>query len=154
MTRYKIRGKGGKERRCPLWPSTIEELKPLIVNRSPAARVFLNRCGHPITRFGIHALVERYGCSVQAKMPSLAVKRLSPHSIRHSPATHLLRAGVDINTIRAWLRHVSLDTTNVYAEIDLEMNAKALARCEVTDTSKSKRRWRDDPALMTFLRTL
>ena len=96
----KIRGKGGKERRCPLWPSTIEELKPLIVNRSPAARVFLNRCGHPITRFGIHALVERYGCGVQAQMPSLAVKRVSPHSIRHSTATHLLRAGVDINTSR------------------------------------------------------
>ena len=124
------------------------------MNRSPAARVFLNRCGHPITRFGIHALVERYGCGVQAQMPSLAAKRVSPHSIRHSTATHLLRAGVDINTIRAWLGHVSLDTTNIYAEIDLEMKAKALARCEVTDTSKSKRRWRDDPALMTFLRTL
>ena len=59
-----------------------------------------------------------------------------------------------INTIRAWLGHVSLDTTNIYAEIDLEMKAKALAKCAVTDTTKSKRRWRDDPALMTFLRTL
>jgi site-specific recombinase XerD len=150
----KIRGKGGKERQCPLWPSTVEELKPLIANRSPAARVFLNRCGHPITRFGIYALVERYVCSVQAQMPSLAAKRVSPHSIRHTTASHLLRAGVDINTVRAWLGHVSLDTTNIYAEIDLEMKAKALARCEVTDTSKSKRHWRDDPALMTFLRTL
>lgn len=150
----RIRGRGGKERQCLLWRSTIEELKPLIVNRSPAARVILNRCGHPITRFGIHALVERYGCSVQAQMPSLAMKRVSPHSIRHSTATHLLRAGVDINTIRAWLGHVSLDTTNIYAEIDLEMKAKALATCGVTDTSKSRRCWRDDPALMMFLRTL
>ena len=87
-------------------------------------------------------------------MPSLAAKRVSPHSIRHTTATHLLRAGVDINTVRAWLGHVSLDTTNIYAEIDLEMKAKALARCEVSEASKPTRRWRDDPALMTFLRTL
>ena len=79
----KIRGKGGKERQCPLWPGTVEELKTLIANRPPTAGVFLNRCGHPITRFGIHALVERYACAVQVRMPSLAAKRVSPHSIRH-----------------------------------------------------------------------
>jgi len=87
-------------------------------------------------------------------MPSLAAKRVGPHSIRHTTATHLLRAGVDINTVRAWLGHVSLDTTNIYAEIDLEMKAKALAKYEVTDANKPKRHWRDDPALMTFLRAL
>jgi site-specific recombinase XerD len=147
----KIRGKGGKQRQCPLWASTIEELKALTANRSTSARVFLNRCAHPITRFGIHALVQRYVRQVQ--MPSLAAKRVSPHTIRHTTATHLLRAGVDINTIRAWLGHVSLDTTNIYAEMDLEMKAKALAKCEV-DASQPKRHWRDDPALMTFLRSL
>jgi site-specific recombinase XerD len=77
----KIRGKGGKQRQCPLWPSTIEELKALIANRSTTARVFLNRCRHPITRFGIHALIKRYVHQVQ--MPSLAAKRVSPHTIRH-----------------------------------------------------------------------
>ena len=150
----KIRGKGGKERHCPLWPSTLGELKDLIANRSAEACVFLNRCGHPITRFGIHTLVERYVRKIQVKMPSLATKRISPHTIRHTTATHLLRAGVDINTVRAWLGHVSLDTTNIYAEIDLEMKAKALAKCELTDPSTTKRRWRDDPALMAFLRAL
>jgi len=150
----KIRGKGGKERRCPLWSSTIEELKPLIQNRPPAACVFVNRCGHPITRFGIYAMVERYARIAQIRMPSMAPKRISPHSIRHTTATHLLRAGVDINTIRAWLGHVSLDTTNIYAETDLETKARALAKCEVTDVNKSKRHWRDDPARMTFLRAL
>ncbi len=63
-------------------------------------------------------------------MPSLTEKRVSPHTIRHTTATHLLRAGVDIKTIRAWLGHVSIDTTNVYAEVDLEMKAKALAACD------------------------
>ena len=55
----KIRGKGGKERHCPLWPSTAGELSDLIAHRSPDACVFLNRCGHPVTRFGIHTLVEQ-----------------------------------------------------------------------------------------------
>lgn len=63
-------------------------------------------------------------------MPSLRAKQVSPHVIRHTSAVHLLRAGVDINTIRAWLGYVSPDTTHVYAEVDLEMKAAALARCD------------------------
>ena len=57
---------------------------------------------------------------------------MSPHTIRHTTAVHLLRAGVDINTIRAWLGHVSLDTTHVYAEVDMEMKAKALASVDIS----------------------
>ena len=78
---------------------------------------------------------------------------MSPHTIRHTTATHLLRAGVDINTIRAWLGHVSLTTTNVYAEVDLEMKAKALANCEVKG-AKPQKPWREDKGLMEFLKTL
>jgi len=86
-------------------------------------------------------------------MPSLKIKRVSPHTIRHTTATHLLRAGVDINTIRAWLGPVSINTTNIYAETDLEMKAKALALCEVRK-SRMSGHWRDDVGLMSFLRTL
>jgi site-specific recombinase XerD len=126
-----VRGKGNKLRRCPLWPQTVVELSSLIAGRPPTDHVFLNRCGRPITRFGIHTMIERYVQRTLSGMPSLASKRVSPHTIRHTTATHLLRAGVDINTIRAWLGHVSLNTTNVYAEVDLQMKAKALATCEV-----------------------
>jgi len=77
---------------------------------------------------------------------------VSPHTIRHTTATHLLRAGVDINTIRAWLGHVSLNTTNVYAEVDLEMKAKALATCEIR--AVPQKHWKKDVALMQFLRSL
>jgi site-specific recombinase XerD len=150
----KILGKGGKQRRCPLWPTTVEEIRTLIGSRSPQDRIFLNRRGQPITRFGIHTMVERYVSKAKARLPSLAAKRISPHCIRHTTATHLLRAGVDINTIRAWLGHVSLDTTNIYAETDLEMKAKALAKCGVAGGNPRKKRWRDDPALMAFLRAL
>jgi integrase/recombinase XerD len=148
-----IHGKGNKERRCPLWSSTVAALAPLVRGRGPDERVFLNRCGRPITRFGIHTLVERSAARAAATVPTLGTKRVSPHIIRHTTATHLLRAGVDINTIRAWLGHVSLATTNIYAEVDLEMKAKALANCEVAG-EVGKIPWKEDAGLMEFLRTL
>lgn len=148
-----IRGKGNKSRRCPLWAQTVRELGALVQGRDPSEHVFLNRCGQPITRFGIHTLIERSVGRAVKQVPSLAAKRVSPHTIRHTTATHLLRSGVDINTIRAWLGHVSLTTTNVYAEVDLEMKAKALANCEV-EGKKRAAPWKADKGLMEFLRTL
>jgi site-specific recombinase XerD len=137
-----------------LWPDTVRELVALAAQRTPQERVFLNRCGQPLTRFGIHAMVERHALKAQVDTPSLSAKHVSPHSIRHSTATHLLRAGVDINTVRAWLGHVSLDTTNIYAEIDLETKAQALAKCEIAGDNKANRRWANNPELMAFLRSL
>ena len=115
-----IHGKGNKPRRCPLWPKTVDELRPLIDRRGESQHVFLNRRGQPLTRFGIHALVERYAAQVATKLPSVAKKRVSPHTIRHTTATHLLRAGVDINTIRAWLGHVP--RLKVFAPSSLSLN--------------------------------
>lgn len=149
-----IRGKGNKLRFCPLWTHTVRELEALVGEKAPSEHVFINRCGRPLTRFGIHTMVKRHAGKVAASMPGLAAKRVSPHSIRHTCASHLLRAGVDINTIRAWLGHVSLDTTNVYAEADLEMKAAALAHCEVKGRSKPGKRWRQDAGLMAFLKSL
>jgi site-specific recombinase XerD len=150
----KILGKGNKIRHCPLWPVTTKVLRTTVAHRDPKERLFLNRCGQPITRFGIHAMVERHVHKVIKLIPSLAVKQVSPHTIRHTTAVHLLRAGVDINTIRAWLGHVSLNTTNVYAEIDLAMKAKALATCDVGEKTQESKRWREDSNLMSFLRSL
>jgi len=127
----KLWGKGNKSRSGPLWSITVQTLVALIGDREATAPVFLNRAQRPLTRFGLHTLVERYAHKAAAHLPSLATKRVSPHTIRHTTAVHLLRAGVDINTIRAWLGHVSLQTTNIYAQVDLEMKAKALALCEV-----------------------
>jgi integrase/recombinase XerD len=61
---------------------------------------------------------------------------------------------LDINTVRAWLGHVSIDTTNIYAEIDLETKANALAKLTIPSDRKASRRWGKDPALMAFLRSL
>ena len=150
----KLWGKGNKSRYCPLWPLTVHTLVALIGDRAPTACVFLNRSQRPLTRFGLHTLVERSAHRASAQMPALAVKRVSPHTIRHTTAVHLLRAGVDINTIRAWLGHVSLETTNIYAQVDLEMKAKALALCEVDASQPSGGHWLEDQSLMAFLATL
>lgn len=132
----------------------MAELHPLIRGRDTADPLFLNRYGDAITRFGIHAVVERHAEVAAEKFPTLRTKRISPHTIRHTTATHLLRAGVDLNTIRAWLGHVSVDTTNIYAETDLAMKAKALAACDPGGGRRRKKKWRDDPTLMEFLRKL
>jgi integrase/recombinase XerD len=149
----RLTGKGGKIRHCPLWPKTAAALDRIVVGRAPHDAVFLNRRGEPLTRFGIHALIKRCTRQAAGRVESLKTKHVSAHTFRHTTAVHLLRSGVDINTIRAWLGHVSLDTTNVYAEVDLEMKAEALAHCEVPDGATSKR-WSKEPALMAFLKEL
>jgi site-specific recombinase XerD len=149
----KIIGKGNKTRHCPLWPVTTGVLESLIGTRQSSERVFLNQRKEPITRFGINSLVKRYAARAALKCVSIGAKQVSPHSVRHTCAVHLLRAGVDINTIRAWLGHVSLDTTHVYAEVDLEMKARALAHCEIS-TREPEKNWQKDTELMSFLKAL
>lgn len=149
----KILGKGGKVRLCPLWSLTANILAPLISGRRQDERVFLNRRKQPITRFGIYSAVKRNVLKAGKLTPTLLAKRVSPHTIRHATAVHLLRAGVDINTIRAWLGHVSLETTNVYAEVDLEMKSKALAQCEISAATSRNKSWHK-MELMAFLKAL
>ena len=148
-----ITGKGSKKRRCPLWDNTRRELRSLIGKREPDDFVFINRLNQPMTRFGVYEMVTRHAMKLAEKMPAIKEKRVSPHTIRHTTATHLLQAGVDINTIRAWLGHVSVETTNIYAEVNMEMKAKALLNCEIK-AKKSKKHWRNDEKLMAFLDSL
>ena len=110
----------------------------------------MNRNRQPLTCSGIHALVKRYAQRARTTSPSLANKIVGPHVIRHSTASHLLRAGVDINTIRGWLGHVSLDTTNIYAEINLDTKARALAACTITD--ERSHRGHDVPPILSSAR--
>ncbi|MDE0101639.1 MAG: tyrosine-type recombinase/integrase [Bryobacterales bacterium] len=152
----RLEGKGRKTRLCPLWQSTSRELAEAVRGRPPDAHVFLNRCGRPLTRYGIYALVVRCAKAAARQQPSLASKKVTPHSVRHTTATHLLRAGVDINTIRVWLGHASLATTNIYAEIDLAAKARAIDKCDVGKADEGERggAWKDDQELMAFLGSL
>lgn len=144
-----LHGKGGKTRQCPLWPETARVLADEILDRATDAPVFVSRLGARFTRFGVYRLVER--CAEQ--VPQLAGRTITPHVIRHTTACHLVLAGVDINTIRAWLGHVSISTTNIYAEIDLTLKANALALCEV-GRQRPRRSWKEDKDLMVFLKSL
>jgi len=144
-----LHGKGGKTRQCPLWPETARVLADEILDRATDAPVFVSRLGARFTRFGVYRLVER--CAEQ--VPQLAGRTITPHVIRHTTACHLVLAGVDINTIRAWLGHVSISTTNIYAEIDLTLKANAVALCEV-GRQRPRRSWKEDKGLMVFLKSL
>ena len=149
----RLRGKGNKFRTCPLWPKTATSLSRLVAERDKTDAVFLSRVNQPLTRFGIYRVVTQYASLASRAVPALATKRISPHTIRHTTAVHLLRAGVDINTIRAWLGHVSLNTTHIYAEVDMEMKAKALASVDISGL-KGPPPHRSLPSLMTFLKAL
>ncbi len=144
-----LHGKGGKARQCPLRPETESVLLELVDGRATGDAVFLSRRRKPFTRFGVYWLVER--CS--ARVPSLAGRRITPHVLRHTTACHLVFAGVDINTVRAWLGHSSIDTTNIYAEIDLKMKAEAMALCDVAEPGPV-RPWKENKGLMAFLKSL
>ncbi len=151
--RVTILGKGGKVRTCPLWASTLNLLRPLVDGRELTENVFLNRCGEPITRFGVYDMVDRYAKRASGKMPSIKDKHVSPHTIRHTTASMMLSAGIDINTIRAWLGHVSVNTTNIYAEVDLRMKAQAVKICKVND-KPVKKQWKKNKDLLDFLNNI
>jgi site-specific recombinase XerD len=149
-------GKGGKERLCPLWPETVKLLHGLLnqrgINLRKDAVVFVNHRGQGLTRYGVRYLLNKYADVATQNRKSLEQKRIHPHTIRHTTATHLLQSGVDINTIRAWLGHTRLETTNCYAEIDLEMKRKVLNN--YLPISKTNRPWKRRGQLIQWLESL
>ena len=144
-----LHGKGGKVRQCPLRPRTEGVLANLVAGRAATDAVFLSRLRKPFTRHGVYRMVERCAAGV----PALSDRRITPHVLRHTTACHLVDAGVDLNTVRAWLGHVSLNTTNIYAEISLERKAQAIAMCDMAEEGPA-RPWRENKGLMAALRDL
>jgi site-specific recombinase XerD len=151
-----IIGKGNKERICPLWPQTTELIRSLLIQRGIDPKIdapaFVNHKGQIFTRHGINYLLAKYVRIASVDCPSLKQKRIHPHTIRHTTAMHLLQARVDINTIRAWLGHVDLKTTNKYAEINLEMKRKVLNK--YLPLAKSNSPWKKDEHIIQWLESL
>jgi site-specific recombinase XerD len=85
-----------------------------------------------------------------------AARWITPHVFRHTAAVHLLEAGVEVNVIRGWLGHVSLETTNRYAEITVRMKEAAMKLCEPASAVGCARKptWRNDDALLIWLASL
>lgn len=151
-------GKGRKERLCPLWAETAQVLKQYCAEQGIDLRlnasVFTNRHGVALTRFGVRYILGKYFERARATTPSLVKKRLHPHTMRHSTAVHLLKAGVDLSTISQWLGHSSINTTNRYATVDLEMKREAIARARPPDNAPHTSAWRHDATIMEWLEAL
>lgn len=134
-------GKGKKHRSCPLWPETAQALQAYLKCRAPkdpaVKQLFLNANGAPVTRFGIGHITRKYAVSDRSRCPSLKTKTVSPHTIRHTTAMHLLRAGNDINMVSYWLGHADINTTHVYVEIDMEMKRKMLQKTSAPVVKKA-----------------
>jgi len=156
-----ILGKGRKWRTCPLWTATGEAFQILLAGRSIQSReehVFLNRFGAPLSRHGIFDIVKKYARKACARMPRLSQRRISPHTLRHTTAMHMLQAGIDLNSIRSWLGHASLQTTHQYAQINLRMKTEAMEKCEASFVQaaipSTVPSWRANPDILDWLQAL
>lgn len=150
-----LRGKGRKQRSVPLWRSTVQEIRAwlrLNAQLSTNSAVLPNRNGQAMTRSNVAQRLDLAVQSASKLNDSLAKRNISPHTIRHTTAMHLLQSGVDISVIALWLGHESPATTHMYVEADLAMKDLALARLQEPDTKIH--RYRAPDALMQFLKTL
>lgn len=150
-----LRGKGRKQRAMPLWQSTVQETRKwlrLNPQLSTDSALLPNRDGRAMTRSNVTQRLDRAVKAAAKQHGDLTNRRISPHTIRHTTAMHLLQSGVDISVIALWLGHESPTTTHTYVEADLAMKDRALARLQEPDTKVL--RYRAPDSLMQFLRTL
>ena len=150
-----LHGKGRKQRSVPLWQTTVKALRAWL-RANPefmsVAPLLPNRNGGEMTRANVTlrlALAVQHATETQL---TLAKRKVSPHTIRHTTATHLLQAGVDISVIALWLGHESPATTHYYVEADLTMKERALAKLHEPDVKIQ--RYRAPDSLLDFLKTL
>ncbi len=133
---YQVRlhGKGNKVRLCPLWPATVKCLRAHIEQHSRIqtesynTRLFTNRNGAPLTRFGVRYLLRKYIVAAAGRVPTLSGKSLHPHCMRHTTALSLLKSGVDFATIGQWMGHSTLNVTMRYARSDIDLKRAALSQ--------------------------
>jgi integrase/recombinase XerD len=153
----RLRGKGNKERISPLWPETAAAVRELLAKRGIAATsatpVFVSQRGERLSRDGASYLLKKHVRTASARKPTLTRKRLHPHSVRHTTAVHMRRAGDDYAAIAALLGHVHPTTTeSIYGHIDLEEKRKAI-EANPPPIRKVRARWRR-PEVLEILASL
>jgi integrase/recombinase XerD len=114
-----VKGKGGKTRAVPFGRWARERLtdylasaRRALLKRRSSAYLFVNRSGKPLTRQGFWKLIRTYGLAAGIE------KRVTPHTLRHSFATHLLEGGADLRSVQAMLGHADISTTQIYTHVD------------------------------------
>jgi site-specific recombinase XerD len=149
-----ICGKGRKERTIPLWKDTTRQLRRWLkeIPQHSDAPLFPNVAGNHMSRSGVEHRLRCAVAKATGNCASLRKRRISPHTIRHTTAMHMLQSGVDITVIAIWLGHESPTTTHMYVEADLSMKERALGKMQ----KPSSRRVRFQPSdrLLAFLDSL
>jgi site-specific recombinase XerD len=154
-TAVHLHGKGRKQRVIPLWKSTATELRGWLkrITAEPDAPVFPNRAGAPLTRSGVRDRLDRAVAVAEQRCPSLRGQRISPHTLRHTTAMHLLQSGTDLAVIALWLGHSSPAVTHQYLEADLAAKEAVLRR--LADPSPpTPPRFQPGDRLLAFLQDL
>jgi len=155
----RLLGKGRKIRTVPLLSATATLIRDYIEEHRldrPERHdgpLFFNRRGEALSRFGIRYILEKYVEQARPERPGLATV-VSPHTMRHTKAMHLLQAGNPAIIIRDILGHSDIKTTTVYARADLEAKRRALERAARDAPATSTASWRTNPTLMDWLRNL
>ena len=149
-----LQGKGRKQRSVVLRQATAAGLKHWFKELAidPLTPLFTNHSGQRLSRFGV---VQRLRVTVQkAQSTSVSLKgrKISPHTLRHTTAMHMLQSGVDFASIALWLGHESMNTTHQYVEADLEMKQKTLAKLKAP--KGKSRRYKASDDTLAFLRSL
>lgn len=143
-----LHGKRSKDRVVPLAGDLVAALRELSSERAipndAAEPVFINAKGTRLSRFGVIHILDTIVSEVQMSHPGMLSGAISPHTMRHTTAMHLLQAAVDLTTIQAWLGHASVLTTHHYMEADVEMKRRALASCDHPDAKPSRYQPPDD----------
>jgi site-specific recombinase XerD len=154
QTAVHLHGKGRKERVIPLWKNTASDLRGWLtqISPAPAGPVFPNRAGAAMSRSGVRDRVARAVTVAARRCPSLRGRPVSPHTLRHSTAVHLLESGTDLAVIALWLGHSSPAVTHGYLEADLAAKEAVLQR--LADPGPSPTRFHPGDRLLAFLDTL
>jgi site-specific recombinase XerD len=150
----RIHGKGRKDRVMPLWKSTVTLLRTWLQHHGgdPTDPLFPSARGKPMTRHGVEYRLAMAKTEAERRCPSLKKKHVSPHSVRHTTATHLLQSGIDISVIALWLGHESPVTTHRYLQADLATKKHVLEKLKPPRTKHVLFKPGDD--LLKFLESL
>lgn len=150
----RILGKGRKQRDVPLWRNTVMALRQWLrrIEKDSEAPVFPNRMGKPLSPSGVEHRLQLATREASKHCPTLKNRKISPHTLRHTTAMHLLQSGVDITVIALWLGHESPTTTHLYIEADLKMKERALRA--IQDPPARRTRYRPSDRLIAFLDNL
>lgn len=154
QTAVHLHGKGRKQRVIPLWKNTATQLRTWLteITATPDAPVFPSRTGRPLTRSGVRDRLDRAVAVAAHACPSLRDQHVTPHTLRHSTAMHLLQSGTDLAVIALWLGHSSPAVTHHYLEADLAAKEPVLQR--LLDPSTAPTRFQPGDRLLTFLQGL